>query len=78
MKSNFDFLKEGFEEQYNFAVEAEQNVERKPRTSLIYARLALEQLIKWVYQADNSLPKVDLQKSTLESLMYHDDFKMLL
>lgn len=78
MKSNFYFLKEGFEEQYNFAVEAEQNVEQKPRTSLIYARLALEQLIKWVYQADSSLPKVDLQKSTLESLMYHDDFKTLL
>lgn len=78
MRSNFDFLKEGFEEQYNFAVEAEQNVEQKPRTSLFYARLALEQLIKWVYQADSSLPNVDLQKSTLESLMYHDDFKTLL
>ena len=78
MNSNFDFLKEGFEEQYNFAVEAEVNVEQKPRTSLFYARLALEQLIKWVYQADNSLPEVDLQKSTLESLMYHNDFKTLL
>lgn len=78
MKSNFDFLRDGFEEQYNFAVEAEQNVEQKPRTSLFYARLALEQLIKWVYQADSSLPEVDLQKSTLESLMYHDDFKLLL
>ncbi|MGL5958788.1 MAG: DUF4145 domain-containing protein, partial [Phocaeicola sp.] len=78
MKSNFDFLKEGFEEPYNFAVEAEQQVEQKPRTSLFYARLALEQLIKWVYQADSSLPKVDLQRSTLESLMYHDDFKGLL
>lgn len=78
MESNFYFLKERFEDYYNLAREAEVNVMTKPRTSVIYARLTLEELIKWVYRFDPSLSSIKLGKTTLEGMMYAPAFKTLL
>ncbi|MGL5691522.1 MAG: DEAD/DEAH box helicase family protein [Bacteroidales bacterium] len=78
MKSNFYFLKERFEEYYNLAVEAESNIKAKPRTSAIYSRLAMEELIKWIYQYDSELSHIELTKTTLDALMYNESFKALL
>lgn len=78
MESNFYFLKERFEDYYNLAREAEVNVMTKPRTSVIYARLTLEELIKWVYRFDPTLSSIKLEKSTLEGMMYAPSFKALI
>lgn len=78
MESNFYFLKERFEDYYNLAREAEVNVMVKPRTSVIYARLTLEELIKWVYRFDPTLSSIKLEKSTLEGMMYAPSFKALI
>ena len=78
MNSNFYFLQERFEEYYNLTIEAESNVKAKPRTSAIYSRLAMEELIKWIYQYDPELRHVELTKTTLEALMYNESFKALL
>lgn len=78
MESNFYFLKERFEDYYNLAREAEVNVMAKPRTSVIYARLTLEELIKWVYRFDPTLSSIKLEKSTLEGMMYAPSFKALI
>lgn len=77
-KSNFSFLKERFPEHYKLAVEAEQNMFAKPRTSVIYARLTLEELIKWMYTYDRTLSENVPEKQTLEGLMYHTPFKQLI
>lgn len=78
MESNFYFLKERFEDYYNLAREAEANVMTKPRTSVIYARLTLEEFIKWIYRFDPSLSSITLEKTTLEGMMYAPGFKTLL
>ncbi len=78
MNSNFYFLKERFEEYYKLTVEAESNVKAKPRTSAIYARLAMEELIKWIYQYDPELSGITLTTTTHEALMYNESFKALL
>ena len=77
-KSNFSFLELHFPEQYKLAVEAEQNMFVKPRTSVMYARLTLEELIKWIYTYDTSLSGNVPEKQTLEGLMYHAPFKQLI
>jgi type I restriction enzyme R subunit len=55
MKSNFSFLEERFGEYYKLAVEAERNMFTAPRTSVMYARLMLEELIKWLYTSTRRL-----------------------
>ncbi|WP_418697733.1 DEAD/DEAH box helicase family protein [Bacteroides sp.] len=78
MESNFYFLKERFGDYYNLAREAEVNVMTKPRTSVIYARLTLEELIKWTYLFDPTLSSLSLEKTTLEAMMYAPAFKALI
>lgn len=78
MESNFYFLRERFEDYYNLAREAEVNVMTKPRTSVIYARLTVEELIKWIYQFDPTLSTITLEKTTLEGMMYTPAFKTLI
>ncbi len=78
MNSNFDFLKDRFEEYFKLAVEAEVNVKSKPRTSVIYARITMEELVRWIYKYDSSLSHVDTDKKSLEALMYNESFKILL
>lgn len=78
VKSNFSFLEDRFPEHYKLAVEAEQNMFAKPRTSVMYARLTLEELIKWMYTYDTTLSSNIPEKQTLEGLMYHAPFKQLI
>lgn len=78
MESNFYFLEKHFKDYYNLAREAEENVKQKPRTSLFYARLTLEELIKWMYQFDPKLSTLKLERPTLEAMMYTPAFKILL
>lgn len=78
MKSNFSFLEERFGEYYKLAVEAERNMFAAPRTSVMYARLTLEELIKWMYTYDPTLINNQPEKQTLEGLMYHQPFKELI
>lgn len=78
MESNFSFLEARFPEYYKFAAEAEQNMFAKPRTSVIYARLALEELVKWIYTYDPSLMGYTFEKPTLEAMIYHQAFKKLI
>ena len=49
MESNFSFLEHNYPEYYRLAVEAERNMMIAPRTAVMYARLTLEELIKWIY-----------------------------
>ena len=78
MGSNFYFLKERFSEYYKLAREAEKCVMTQPRTSVIYARLTVEELIKWMYRFDPKLSQVRLEKNTLEAMMYYPEFKSLI
>ena len=78
MKSNFSFLEECFGEYYKLAAEAEHNMFTAPRTSVMYARLTLEELVKWIYAYDPVLSKNLPEKQTLEGLMYHYSFKELI
>lgn len=78
MESNFKFLEPKYPEYYKLAAEAEKNVFSAPRTAVIYARLTLEELIKWMYIFDENLSCVHLEKPTLEALMYHNEFKKVL
>lgn len=78
MESNFSFLKDRFAEYYKLAAEAEKNMFSMPRTSVMYARLTLEELIKWMYAYDPNLSACSLEQPTLEAMMYHSTFKQLI
>lgn len=78
MKSNFSFLENNFSEYFKLAQEAERNMITAPRTSVMYARLTLEELIKWMYTYDSKLIGTEPAKSTLEGLMYNSSFKLLI
>lgn len=53
--SNFYFLKNQWSEFYQRALKAEKLVITDPRTSLTYARMALELAVTWMYQNDSEL-----------------------
>jgi type I restriction enzyme, R subunit len=55
MRSNFDFLKQEWQFLYNAAFEAEQHAVTAPVTSAFYARLALEQMVNWLYENEGYL-----------------------
>jgi type I restriction enzyme R subunit len=78
MASNFLFLKARFPDYYKLAMEAEKNLFSAPRTSVMYARLTLEEFIKWMYAYDTGLASHIPEKQTLEGLMYHEPFKNLI
>jgi type I restriction enzyme R subunit len=73
MKSNFDFLKENFENLYKASVQAENTVYRAPRTSCMYARRALELTVKSIYHFDNTFNAP--YQDTLSAMMHEYDFK---
>ncbi len=73
MKTNFYFLENEWEVFYNRAIKAEQLVITDPRTSLTYARMALELAINWMYNNDDDLKKP--YDTSLNSLMKDYDFK---
>jgi type I restriction enzyme, R subunit len=55
MRSNFDFLKQEWQFLYNAAREAEQHAVTAPVTSAFYSRLALEQMVNWLYENEGYL-----------------------
>jgi type I restriction enzyme R subunit len=73
MSTNFQFLQQGWSELFQRAVKAEQLVITDPRTSLTYARMALELAVNWMYTNDAELELP--YDSSLNSLMKSIDFK---
>ena len=70
--TNFQFLAE-WRDLFQRAKKAEQLVLSDPRTSLTYARMALELAVNWMYNNDHDL---ELPYDTsLNSLMKNSDFK---
>ncbi|WP_423922000.1 DEAD/DEAH box helicase family protein [Frigoribacterium sp. 2-23] len=56
--SNFDFIRQGWPELAEQARRAEHYAVGDPRTSLFYARRALEAAVEWTFRADASLGPV--------------------
>ena len=73
MNSNFQFLQQEWSAFYQRAIKAEKFVISDPRTSLAYARMALELAVNWMYENDYEL-ELPYDKS-LNSLMVNYDFK---
>jgi type I restriction enzyme, R subunit len=73
MKSNFQFLHKEWPEFYQRASKAEQLVLTDPRTSLAYARMALELAVNWMFNNDHELELP--YDNSLNSLMKSIDFK---
>ncbi len=73
MSTNFQFLQQGWSELFQRAVKAEQLVITDPRTSLTYARMALELAVNWMYTNDAELELP--YDSSLNSLMKNYEFK---
>ncbi|WP_155834774.1 DUF4145 domain-containing protein, partial [Leptolyngbya sp. PCC 6406] len=66
MASNFAFLHPHFPDLHRHATQAEGLVYSSPRASCFYARYALEQTVKWLYQTDPYLePPHDTKLSNL-------------
>ena len=76
MKSNFQFLQEEWAEFYQRAFKAEQLVITDPRTSLSYARMALELAVNWMYNHDYDLelPHDTSLNSLLKSYEFRNQF----
>lgn len=71
--SNFRFLETEWSEFYQRAAKAEKLVITDPRTSLTYARMALELAVNWMFQNDTELELP--HDNTLNSLMKSYEFK---
>lgn len=73
MATNFQFLQTEWPEFFQRSAKAEKTVITDPRTSLTYARMALELAVNWMYEND---PELHLPYDTnLNSLMKQYDFK---
>lgn len=70
--TNFHFLS-SWQRLFSLVQTAEQKVFTEPRTSLMYARLALETAINWMYNHDEELEKP--QETSLSGLMFEPSFK---
>lgn len=53
--SNFEFLKDEWLSIFDLAKKAEDNVYADPRSACFYARLTLENTVKWLYKNDSYL-----------------------
>lgn len=71
--SNFQFLQNEFSSVFNRTKKAESFVKSDPRTSLIYARMALEELVNWMYVNDDELD--EQYDSSLHNLLIQPAFK---
>lgn len=69
MQTNFEFIKENWEEIFKLVLEAERNVFTAPRTSAFYSRFTLEQVVYWLYENDKAL---NMPYETTLSAMIHD------
>ncbi len=73
MNSNFHFLQREWAELFQRASKAEELVVTDPRTSLAYARMALELAVNWMFNNDRELETP--YDTSLNSLMKSNDFK---
>ncbi|MFD2907521.1 DEAD/DEAH box helicase family protein [Flavobacterium ardleyense] len=73
MNTNFQFLAEEWADFYQRSVKAEQCVVTDPRTSLTYARMALELAINWMFTNDEELTLP--YDTSLNSLMKQREFQ---
>ncbi|MGD9993959.1 MAG: DEAD/DEAH box helicase family protein [Salinivirgaceae bacterium] len=76
MNSNFDFLKAEWSFLYNWAKEAEQHAITAPVTSAFYARLCLEETVKWLYENESSLSEP--YNTNLSARMGEQSFRELI
>lgn len=73
METNFQFLAEEWSDFQQRCVKAEQMVVTDPRTSLTYARMALELAINWMFTNDEELTLP--YDTSLNSLMKQREFQ---
>ena len=73
METNFQFLDKEWPAFYDRVIKAEQFVITDPRTSLVYARMALEVAVNWMYINDEEL--VLPYDTSLNSLISERNFK---
>ena len=73
MSSNFQYIKTQFPDAFEAALEAEENAYRKPITSAIYSRQAMEILVNWVYKVDHEY-EIPYQ-NTLVAKIKGDEFQ---
>ena len=73
--SNFDFLRAGWPQIGEEARRAEHYVNGDPRSSVFYARRALELAVFWLYDADGTLRRP--YKDDLAAHLYESSFKQL-
>ncbi len=73
METNFNFLAEEWADFYQRSIKAEQFVVTDPRTSLTYARMALELAINWMFTNDEELTLP--YDTSLNSLMKQREFQ---
>ncbi|KQO11812.1 restriction endonuclease subunit R [Agreia sp. Leaf244] len=73
--SNFDFVRAGWPALAEEARRSEFHAYGDPRSSLFYARRALELTVRWLYTADSSLRAP--YKDDLVALLYEPRFKQL-
>lgn len=73
--SNFDFLRAGWPQIAEEARRAEHYVNGDPRSSVFYARRAVELMVNWLYDADATLRRP--YKDDLAALTYEATFKQL-
>ena len=73
--SNFDFLRAGWPQIAEEARRAEHYVNGDPRSSLFYARRAVELMVNWLYDADATLRRP--YKDDLAALTYEPSFQRL-
>jgi type I restriction enzyme R subunit len=74
--SNFDFSKTGWPEISEEARRSEHYAFGDPRSSIFYARRALELTVTWLYQVDESL-HLPYNGTELSALMFEPTFKNL-
>ncbi|MFC5930359.1 DEAD/DEAH box helicase [Cryobacterium melibiosiphilum] len=73
--SNFDFIKTAWPEIGNEAHRAEHYTFGDPRSSVFYARRALELTVQWMYRADSTLTRP--YKDDLAALLFEPTFTTL-
>src|SRR3954465_12395335 len=75
MTSNFDFIQSPFSKLASTLRQAEQQVYAASDYAAVLCRKSLEEWVRWLYEndADLELP----YDTTLNALMYHQDFKDL-
>ena len=73
--SQFAFLKSELAEVHGLAVQAEDAAQSDPRATCVYARLALETIINWLYRADGTLKNP--YDTTLAARIHEPTFQKL-